>query len=300
MKKLAYLTAVAGMLAASAWYAIGQNASPIVPPLDNGKTSFVQIGPDAKLTVYAAKIMQVAGPTFYTRALWGDVFIRIILKTNDKSALVKRFGGKIVATDISQGDIISFEGKLESGDAYLVTTATWLKDWSIQTAEGDVSGTISSVDTPNNSFVLSSNERGVINVTNNNGGVWKGARNIQFSEIKTGDRVTSASGVYNDANKTFAADTVKIFIDKTIFYPRNFAGIIISLANTVLPTEITVTSEGKEYTLVLDAKTIVLNNLRSPIALARFVKGDHIRFYGAIQELEPSKIKVEVLRNLDL
>lgn len=293
------LTALTILIATTAT-AMAQTAVCPLAPIDDGRTPFFHIAANGKITVHAAKIMQTVGTSFYARAIWGESFIRIILKTNDKTKITKRFGETIPVTEIKAGDIVSFEGQFENGDVHILTTAAWLKDWSIQTASGAITGSITSVDPGTQTFILATADRGNLTVKIGTGDIRKGTRTIAFDEIKTGDRVTSATGVYNAADKSFAADTVQIYIDPAIFYPRNFNGVLKTKAGDKPPTELTVTAEGKEYTLQLGTATIILNYLRQPLSLSRFVAGDNIRFYGAIQELTPNIIKIEVLRNLDL
>ena len=86
-----------------------------------------------------------------------------------------------------------------------------------------------------------------------------------------------------------------------IFKPKNFKGILKTAPDKTLPTTMVVTIALKDYTIKLSENTWVINNKRKTIALSRFVVGDDIVLYGAIQESDDLIIdNVEIVRNASI
>ncbi len=86
----------------------------------------------------------------------------------------------------------------------------------------------------------------------------------------------------------------------TKFQPRNFEGVIKSIDSNALPTNMVVTVGGVDYTLSLTVGVTILNNKKEAFSIARFIKGDKVRFYGAIREASPHIVDATILRNLSL
>jgi hypothetical protein len=128
-----------------------------------------------------------------------------------------------------------------------------------------------------------------------------GSRIVNSTYLKIGDKVMSTSGTYNYADKNFQVEKMRIYIDMSIFKPKNFKGILKTLPEKNLPTSMIVTINSKDYTVKLSTDTQVINNKRKNIALSRFVEEDNIVLYGAIQELDTPVIdNVEIVRNASL
>ncbi|MBV9159817.1 MAG: hypothetical protein JO019_04445, partial [Candidatus Kaiserbacteria bacterium] len=109
--------------------------------------------------------------------------------------------------------------------------------------------------------------------------------------------VLSAPGTYDYGSNTLAASALTIFQAKDVFVSKNFQGTLKALAGTNLPTTLTVTIDGVDYTVYLTAKTSILNNKKASVGLYRFAAGDTVRLYGKIRETNLSEIDAEVVRD---
>ncbi len=76
---------------------------------------------------------------------------------------------------------------------------------------------------------------------------------------------------------------------------------VISIAGTVLPTEVVVSYEGKEVTLKLSQKTLILRKYGGQAALSELKKGDLVSARGTWEDSETKAVlDVRVLRDLSL
>ena len=92
---------------------------------------------------------------------------------------------------------------------------------------------------------------------------------------------------------------VVVYIDPTIFLPRNFQGILQAVSGDNPPV-LTVNTEGKNYSVMLTSSTQILNNARNSVSLKRYLVGDTVRLYGAIRQAEDPIIDAQIVRDIDL
>ena len=297
----------ASVLAGFAIPAIAQTSilQPVYDPRPFGSTLEVHINDNGSVSVQGARVEQVAGSTLYAKVYWGVSFLRLTVRTDAKTHFEKRFGQEILVSDISIGDYIGVTGVLFEGSNSLDVVAKTVKDWSLQTAEESVSGTITGLNaataTSSLSFPFSSKTRGSILLTLAPGAVvTKGNLTLDVNALGTGVKVTSAGGVFNHLKKTFEAKNVKIYQNMSLFQARNFEGKIKSLSGTVVPATLVVTSGGVDYTVPIVGGIEFLNKKREAMPLARFIEGDVVRMYGTIREASPNIVDITLLRNMSL
>lgn len=298
---LVILGLCSGLLGSFASIAQAQVLAPNYDPRPFGSTLEVHVNDNGSVSIQGARVEQVSGTTIFCKVYWGVSFIRVTVRTNDKTVFEKRFGQKITVKELSVGDFISVTGDLFEGSNSLDVVAKKVKNWSLQTLEESFSGTISELSASPAGYVLNSKTRGKVTlIVASSTPVMKGSLTLGVDALGVGVNVTSATGVFNNLNKTLTVQTIRIYQDMAKFKPRNFEGTIKSIDGNTLPTNMIVTVGGVDYTLPLADGVSILNNKRQEFSIARFIKGDKVRFYGAIRESQPNIVDATVLRNLSL
>lgn len=279
----------------------------------------VHIKQDGMMTMRGAKVDQIVGTTFFLQLKWGQLPMRFTMKTDTKTEVRKRYGGAAAVAQIKVGDYLDAEGDFFVGSDFFGLTAKNVKDWSLQEEREMFSGTIVEI-SPDATFTLRTPPGKIIlvrpatpNQSSQNSDatgqatttIRKGSVSIPWSRLMKGDTVPLANGVYDYAKNTLTAGELIIFQPKTAFAARNYEGVLKYIEVPRLPTSLTVTAEGADYTVRLTEKTAVQRKNRAPAEIARFVAGDTVRFYGALREEEKTLrdeliVDAEVVRNLNL
>ncbi|MBI2475860.1 MAG: hypothetical protein HYV67_01285 [Candidatus Taylorbacteria bacterium] len=288
---LAFSASLAGTLAHA-------QAATYSAPADDS-TQDLHIDKDGNISVRQAKVMQITGTSFYVRYYVGLAFLRILVKTDAATKVFRRFGDEIDLGQIATGDTLNIEGKIESGADSLSVMAGKLTDFSNQKEITNFQGTIAGTGPTTGSFILTTKNNTITIQTGTTTQIRKGSRIIGLDLVRSGDTVLDVVGTYDHTTKTIDANVVLIYIDKTIFQPRNFQGTLKSMS-AGNPPVLTFSAEGKDYTVTLLNGAAVLNKRRQAVSLKRYLEGDAIRVYGAIREAEEPIIDVEVIRNLSL
>jgi len=262
----------------------------------------IQINKFGKISVVGAKVMQFAGSTIYARVIWDSAFIRLLLKTDQSTKITRRYGESIKVSDIKIGDYITIDGVLESNADSLSIITSSITDLSDQTQQNAFSGTVTAINNSLTNFTLEDKNFGPINVNiNESTQIILGSRTVNMAHIKVGDKILSASGVYNYANKTLTAKNIKIHIDLSIFKSKNHTGILKTIPGKTLPTTMVITIKSNDYLVNLSADTQIINNKRKTTALSRFLEGDTIVLYGNIRESDDLVIdNVLIVRDASL
>jgi len=279
--------------------AYAQSQTAYVAP-QNDATQDFHIDRDGNIKVQQAKIMQVSGTSFYARYYVGMAFIRILIKTDKTTEVRRRFGDRILISQIETGDIINLEGKIENGADSLSVVASKLVNFSNQKEISSFKGTIISKGTKDGSFTLLTNDRGTIQInTGTTTQIRKGSRIITPDLIRNGDMVTDTVGTFDHASKNLDTNVVVIYADMGIYQPRNFEGTLKTITSGN-PTTLVLNTEGKDYTITISDKTEILNKARKSVSIKRYLEGDTVRVYGAIREAEEPIIDIELVRNISL
>ncbi len=295
--------AVLSTFAASASTVNAQVLAPTYDPRPFGSTLEVHVNDNGTVTVHGARVEQLAGSTLFAKVYWGVSFIRLTVRTNNNTIFEKRFGQNMAVNEISIGDFISVHGTLFEGSNSLDVVATKVKDWSLQTMDETISGTIIDLATTTETqgFIVNTKNRGKVTLlVAISTPVNKGSLVLKSDVLGVGTRITSATGTYNNLKKTFDVRTIRIYQNSSLFQPRNFEGVIKSIDGNVLPVTMIVTVGGVDYTVPVGQGVSILNNKRAPLSIARFIKDDKVRFYGTIREATPNIVDVEIMRNLSL
>ena len=263
-------------------------------------TSEIHITPDGKLSAKNITVMQKSGTNFFSRATWGQVYIRMVILTNNSAAISKNHGEKMTNSDINEGDLLDIDGTLSSGADSLIVNATRIRNISVERESKTVSGTIQGLGSGNLSFTLTDKSLGDVTITaGSSTPITKGARSISFSELATGDKILSASGTYDYTTNVLLADDIQVYQSKSMFAPRNFQGLLKSMSGNTLPATLGVSAGGIDYTVYLSEHASVLKNNKTATTLSRFIAGDTVRFYGNIRETNFKEIDADVVRDLN-
>lgn len=263
--------------------------------------SELNITPDGKVSAKGVKVFQKAGTSFYGRIYWGDVFLRLTVVTNNSTKMIKEHGELSSINEIKEGDMLDVEGVFPSSSDTFIINASYIKNHSLKKQSLETKGTVLSNNGSADEFTMKTYKGNIIKVSTAAADVKRGIIPVTAAQLLPGERVTSARGIYDYSSDILYADTVQVYQNKAIFYPRNFSGKITAISGNSLPLDITVNAEGKDYTVKLSQNTSLLNKNRSAVVFSRFLVGDSVRFYGAIREDNISIIDgVLILRNMSL
>lgn len=254
-------------------------------------------------SVFSAKnlfVIQKSGTVIYTRAKWGQTFVRVTVFTDTGTVLTKKYGGSAAVGDIKEGDLLNVEGTLAVGADEVVVTAKKVKDLSLQSEPKNLLGTVRSVNSAEGSFVLKNATFGSTTIAISSATTLKkGVREIALGELTVGDKVLSASGIYDYKTNILSATSTEFYQDKTVFNPRNFTGTLKVVGGTSLPTSLTVAVGNTTYTVFLGEKARLFNKAKQATTLSRFVVGDSVRLYGKIRQTNLMEIDAEAASDLN-
>ena len=262
--------------------------------------SEISIKPDGTFFATNVVVMQKsekAGANLFSRVTWGSVFLRITVLASS-AKITKNNGGSATVEDIQIGDILDVEGTLAPGADTLLINATSIRDLSLNIESKNISGIIKTLNATLNTLTLMDKKLGAITVVAPYN-IQKGARTISAGELVVGDKVLSASGSFDYSTKTFTAENMEVYQDKSIFKAQNFQGTLKSLSGTALPTSAVITVGKTDYTIYLAASAKVMSKNKATTTLQRFTLGDKLRFYGAIRQTNLFEIDAEIIRNLN-
>lgn len=262
--------------------------------------SELRITPDGAFTATGITVYQKAGRNFFTRATWGQAFIRVTVLTNASTTVVKNHGEAGAVEDINEQDTLDVVGTLSlSGDSVNIIAKN-IRDYQLLSAPKTLSGSVKSVDAGATSFVLSNSTFATTTVQLAGGAqITKGARTIFLPDLAVGDKILSAAGTYDYTTNTLSASSVSVYQEKSVFTPKNFQGTLKSLTATQLPTTAVVAVGTTDYTVYLPAGATILKNNKSAATLSRFVVGDTVRFYGAIRQTNLTEVDADIFRDLN-
>lgn len=245
-------------------------------------------------------VMLKSGSTLYVRATWEDSFMRMVVTTNTNTAFAKNYGEKATISDIEVGHRIDVEGQLVSGSDTITIAAAKIRDAALVKESKTFSGAIKRVDSSSQSFVFTDKSLGDVTVVVlPSTPITQGKRQVQFSALKSGDKIISMSGTYDYTAKTLSPAAIELYQSKDIFVAKNFEGTLKGISGATLPAHLTVSVGGVDYAVYLSGKSTVLSKSKSATSLKRFAEGDKVRFYGAIRETDLSEVDAEVVRDLN-
>lgn len=263
--------------------------------------SEVHITKDGVANVTGVKVMQQAGTTFYTRLIWGDSFVRMLVKTNMSTKFYRATGEATTINEVRDGDYLDIIGELESGTSGLTLVATSIKNSSVQKEQASFPGKVLSINLQARSFVMDTKSVGQVTIQATTTTVFqKGSRTLDLEHLKVGDTIVKASGDYDLSTKVMIATYVRTFVDPNMYKPKTFEGKLSAIISSTTPAVIKINISGIDYIVNLNPNAQILNKVRSSITMVRFVSGDNIRVYGALREVDEPIIDADIIRNTSL
>ncbi len=262
--------------------------------------SEMSIDQDGKVSLKNAKVTQLIGNTIFVRLLWGESFVRMTVKTDNKTSIAKKYGEVSSISEIKVGDRLNIDGGLEPALDSLTLKATSVKNVSDEREQNNFSGVILGTKGNGRYDFRLTDGRNIILEINNSTNLVKGTRKITFYEIRNGDTIEGAEGVFDHSSQILKANKARVYVDMSIFQPKNFQGKLKSISGISLPTNLTVEIGGINYTIKMPADCWIWNTKREFTQLSRFVVGDTIRIWGSIPEDDLTLINAEIVRNISL
>ncbi len=271
-------------------------------PFLYGSPLSVSVGKDGLLHADGARVEQLAGKTaLYTKLQWGLSVLRLTVRIDGDTKVIKKNGQGISPADIQVGDYISVDGEFIPGTTSFDVQAKNIKVWSIQTEGASYSGTITGTISGTSNFTLDiGNGKTVILTLTPDVVITRGSLTVNSADIMVGKKITLAQGVLDQFTNVLTAYRIKIYEDMSLFTLKTFEGKIVSTAFANSPATMVVAVGDKNYTVTIGATTKILQRSRAPLALARFLAGDSIRFSGYIQESDHTLVKATAIRNMDI
>ncbi|MBV9349237.1 MAG: hypothetical protein JO026_00635, partial [Patescibacteria group bacterium] len=123
------------------------------------------------VAVHGAKVTAVSGSTITAQTAFGATVLSWTVDTNNSTSFAPKGNASNTLSNVKAGDYISFSGTLDSAAANLTVTANTIRDYSLLPVSGDLSGnamlsgTVNSVNTSGNTFVLSTKDHGMVTVS---------------------------------------------------------------------------------------------------------------------------------------
>src|SRR3989344_5013031 len=210
--------------------------------------SALSIKQSGTMSAQGLTVMQKAGSTIFARATWGQSFLRITVLTDASTTIIKKYGEESIYADIKEGDILDVDGAVITSSDSLTVQAIKIRDHALLRQKKTLSGTITALQPSSFSFTLPNKDFASTPVlATATARIKKGARTITYDELKVGDKVLSATGVYEYPTNILNADDIAIFQPTALFKSKNLEGVLVSVENTALPAELIVTIEARDY-----------------------------------------------------
>lgn len=161
---------------------------------------------DGNVLVRGAKVTGVASSTITATTAWGGTTLTWSVLTDGTTEFVSRSNGAIQLGNIAVGDTINFAGAWVPGTA-LSVTAKVVKNVNSITEPVTLKGTVQSVATSTQSFVLSYNSTTTVHASSSS--ITLNGSNATFADLQVGDSV-KVKGVWNTEHTILSASSVKI------------------------------------------------------------------------------------------
>lgn len=275
-------------------------ASVFTPYLVSAGTT-VSIDADGKTTVAGLKVVQIAGPTLFTRMTWGDAYVRLTVKAGEKTEILRGTGEKTTVSEIVVGDVLNIDGVLESGGNTMTLIPKKIIDISIQKNQAVMSGTVTNVNISDNKvYFLTKKNEVVTMLASSTILVQKGSRLIAPTSIVAGDKLTEVVGEYDRSTKTIVANKVTVYLDKSLYKAKQFKAKLVSIPTAENTAQMNVKIAGSTYKVQLSNDTKILNSLGKPTTFNRFDVGDDLVVSGARQESDDLIINATSVKNISL
>lgn len=259
----------------------------------------IQINPAGKVFIRGAKVVQVAGNSFFTRVEWDDISLKVLLRTDTTTKILKKYSGTAIASDIKEGHYLDIEGTLNTSADNLDIVGTVVRDLSLQTDGATFSGTIQKVGSGSATLKTATGEIITLSIGPETK-ISKGTLQLTPELVQPGNKALRAVGVYSFQTKTLATAELILERDSALYKPQIFEGVFRSSATTTREINLVVEIGKVPFTVFFTEKTAILNRARTKTSFNRFVPGDTVRIYGTRRESLTPQIDAEIIRNTNI
>lgn len=307
-------------------------------PMMNFPLPQLNLNGQGLVRVMDAKVTSISDSTISATQSWGSFTENWTIEV--PSSTRNGASSDSILSSIAVGDQIGFTGQLDNTESSATVRATSLIDYTSRapqpnpgqgdqddqghghhkrghghgnengngnatsTTSGMLSGTVSSIDSSNSSFVLATSGGNLTVTTNNSTLITNASGATSFSSIQVGASVVRAFGALNSASSTLAATEVDLAQTPQTISPvpadHLFSGVLSSIASTTAPTTLTVASSTANYTVNLVTSTALLGYNWNPISLSQIRPNDQISILGRAESGNSSLLDAYVLRDLNV
>ncbi len=220
-QKISYLIAAVLVLSGFAFFSLAKadnnsndNMGHAKEVRNTGSSLEVHFYDNGSVLVRGAKVTAISGNVVNASMSWGSSVLNWTVNLSASSKVVRKFGGVASVSEIAVGDILSFQGNLDTTNTSPFTVnASTVKNWSIQKKMASFNGTVKSVDSTGMKFVLTSGNRGDVTVVVASSTQFKkeegNSTALTFANIIVGAQVT-ARGVLDTVSNQLTANDIRI------------------------------------------------------------------------------------------
>lgn len=180
-----------------------------------------------------AEIVSISGSVLPVEVVVSHEGSNITLKLDQKTNILRKYGGKASLSELKEGDIVSARGTWEDNETKAVLNVRVLRDLSLEKRQATFWGKITT--TPgNNNFSLQTNKKGTLTimVSPDTKIVDRRERPIAFSSLAIGHRVR-VTGLWDVSTKK--VDPVRLIKDWSLG-PNPSPAPTLSVSPTPAPT----------------------------------------------------------------
>lgn len=268
-------------------------------PAAVGSTLEAHINNDGSVLLRGAKVTAIAASSLTVTQTWGSYVSTWTVNVEPSTELIRRYGGVSSLSEFSVGDYVATKGMLDTTKVPATINAKVIRDYSIQRENATFTGTVLSVDAGAQSFVLTTPNRGNQAIFVSSSTVVKqGGATTTFASLAVGQKISKATGVWNNLNNTMQSQKVDIYQNTALLNKRTFEGTLKSMsATTSLPTTLVMTVGSADFTVNIPLGISVIGKNWLALPLSAFVVGDKVRVYGAVQPANTSVIDASIVRD---
>ena len=200
-----FITAVVASAAIGAFAGIASAAD----SNNSGLGVSVDVSAKGDALVRGAEVTAVSDTQVNAETSWGSAVLNWVVKTDSETDYVGKNEKDIARSEIKVGDTISFKGSIDQAISGLTVKAKTVKDWSKAQAKTKLEGTVTSINTSLNSFVVTNGNSTTTVETNSSTKFSDRDGSASFADIFLNAKV-KLKGMFNASSTVFTASEVDI------------------------------------------------------------------------------------------
>ncbi|MDP2704895.1 MAG: DUF5666 domain-containing protein [Patescibacteria group bacterium] len=170
----------------------------------------IHIIDNGNVLVRGAQVTAVSGNTITASTAIGSTTVSWLVNVSSSTDFIHKYSGKSSLADISVGDYLSFSGKMNTSASQLTVNAKVIKNWSVGETRATVSGTIESINSSLQNFVLVGKKQATTTVAvSSTTSIFKSGTTTPFSSLIVGD-ILKVSGIFSSQNTILTAEKIVV------------------------------------------------------------------------------------------